>query len=632
MITLTARLGVRYNAIGRTLPVGTEDQDYISKFNHQSEERTLPALEIGIALAAIKPLASSLYSLAKGIVLKNLGETSVAKLSACLTHRAKDISQVKTLLCLEQPVLITDFYSPQYIIDPVGERKALHGPEEIREFRRIVIAGVAGQGKSILFRYLALHELANKRLPLFVELRNYEHAKSIRALLFTEIATLGFPAEDTVLDLLLDSKTCTLLLDAFDEIPHTLQTKARKEIEDLARKHETCNILVSTRPTLSIESSNLFRVAKLDNLRPDEAKLALRNMCSDTDDVGEIEQELKDANHRIAGLLTTPLMVALLLLHHRLSGEFPETEQAFFGDLFDVLLRRHDQTKGYLRKRYSTASELELHDMFGYTSFACRQKGAVALPRNELVKVVDSGRDFYCKDFDSGKVLQDIIEGTNLVLEEGASCRFAHKAIQEFYAARFLTAQPDEDVRTFLSNRIQSWEQWEQLLEFIELINPNIFYKYFLIPHIGAVAFDDESKRLPDDWVPSKKTYVKIFGRDTIGVRDGNPMLFGCAHSTIFYLFKRRRTIIQPVVAATEELNWAEVPDDNSSEIVPTEFVPWTNGEDSFKLYTMKFLLEQQCGDHLRNALKPYLLSTIGDAKKAYQLVDLRAEQGGFFA
>jgi len=592
----------------------------------------LPALEIGMALAAIKPLASSLYSHAKGIVTKNLGEMSVAKLSACLTHRAKDISQVKTLLCLEQPVLITDFYSPQYIIDPAGERKALHGPDQIKEFRRIVIAGVAGQGKSILFRYLALHELANKRLPLFIELRNYEHAKSIRALLLTEIATLGFPADDAVLDLLLDSETCTLYLDAFDEIPHTLQTKARKEVEDLARKHETCTVLVSTRPTLSIESSNLFRVAKLDNLQPAEAKDALRKMCSDSDDVVEIEKELQDANHRIASLLTTPLMVALLLLHHRLSGEFPETEQAFFGDLFDVLLRRHDQTKGYLRKRHSIASELELHDMFGYTSFSCRQKGAVAMARNELVNVVDSGKNFYCKEFDSGKVLQDIIDGTNLILEEGASCRFAHKAIQEFYAARFLTAQPDEDVKTFLNNRIESWEQWEQLLEFIELINPNIFYKYFLIPHIGMLAFDDESKRIADDWVPSKKTYVKIFGLDTIGVRNGKPILFGSAHLTICYPFKRSREIFQPFVTAVSEMNWAEIPDDNSNDVAPQEFVPWTNGEDSFRLFTMKFLLEQSCGDQLRTALKPYLVSSLGIAKKAYQLVDLRSEQGGFFA
>ena len=596
------------------------------------KESPLPAFEIGVALAAIRPLASSLFDHAKDIISKNIGEMNAANLSRGLTHRAQDISQVKTLLCLEQPVLITDFYSPQYIIDPAGERRALHSPDSIKEFRRLVVAGVAGQGKSILFRYLALHELANKRLPLFIELRNFEHAKSERNLLLTEIETLGFVRDVAILDFLLDSGSCALYLDAFDEIPHTLQSKARKEIEDIARKHETCTILVSTRPTLSIESSNLFRVAKLDNLRPGEAKTTLRKMCAESDDIQKVERELEDANHRIANLLTTPLMVALLLLHHRLSGEFPETEQAFFGDLFDVLLRRHDQTKGYLRKRHSTASELELHDIFGYTSFACRRKGAVVMARPELIKVVDAGREFYRKEYDSGQVLQDVIEGTNLLLEEGASCRFAHKAIQEFYAARFLTTQPDENVQQFLNNRIQKWEHWEQLLEFVELINPNVFYKYFLIPHVGVLAFNDQSKRISDDWVPSKKTYVKIFGRDTIGVKDGKAILFGSAHTTTYYLLKRSRDLFKPVVEAANQIDWTKIPDDDGNVIDSEEFVPWTNGEDSFRLFTLEFLLDQPCGDQLREVLKPHVLSTLKSVKDAYELVDLRSDQNDFFA
>lgn len=591
----------------------------------------MATFEIALALAAIKPLASSLFQQAKTIVSKNIAEMSAAKLSHGLTHRAQDISQVKTLLCLEQPVLITDFYSPQHIIDPSGERRALQSPDSIKEFRRLVVAGVAGQGKSILFRYLALHDLANKRLPLFIELRNFDHAKSVRNLLLTEIETLGFVSNDEILDFLLDSGRCILYLDAFDEIPHTLQSKARKEIEDIARKHATCTILVSTRPTLSIESSNLFRVAKLDNLRPEEAKAALRKMCAESDDVQKIEQELENANHRIANLLTTPLMVALLLLHHRLSGEFPETEQAFFGDLFDVLLRRHDQTKGYLRKRHSAASELELHDMFGYTSFACRQKGAVVMARSELVKVVDSGREFYRKDYDSGQVLQDIIEGTNLLLEEGASCRFAHKAIQEFYAARFLIGQPDQNIQQFLNNRIQKWEQWEQLLEFIELINPNVFYKYFLIPHVGVLAFNDQSKRLAEDWVPSKKTYVKVFGRDTIGVKDGTAVLFGSAHTTTCYLLKRSRDLFHPVIEALNQIDWSEIPDDDGNE-VDAEFVPWTNGGTSFRLFKMAFLFEQACGDQLREVLKPHLISALKKVEECYDLVDLRSDQDEFFA
>ena len=56
------------------------------------KDSPLAALEIGMALAAIKPLASSLFDHAKTIISKNMGEMSASKLSRGLTHRAQDIS------------------------------------------------------------------------------------------------------------------------------------------------------------------------------------------------------------------------------------------------------------------------------------------------------------------------------------------------------------------------------------------------------------------------------------------------------------------------------------------------------------------------------------------------------------
>ncbi len=78
--------------------------------------------------------------------------------------------------------------------------------------------------------------------------------------MLTEIDALGFPNDEIVLDSLLESGECTLYLDAFDEVPHNLQSLVRKQIEDIARKHIPCSIFISTRPTLSIESIQSFRV------------------------------------------------------------------------------------------------------------------------------------------------------------------------------------------------------------------------------------------------------------------------------------------------------------------------------------------------------------------------------------
>jgi hypothetical protein len=604
----------------------------MTKQTSTQKDEELSGLEIGIALAAIRPLATDIYDAAKNFCGDRIKKTNASRLVACLSNRAKDISQVKTLLCLEQPVLITDFYSSQHVIDPSGNRVPVTSPEVLREHRRVVLAGVAGQGKSILFRYLALHDIANKKLPLFIELRNFEHTKSLRELLLSEIETLGFPKDEVVLDYLLEKGECTLYLDAFDEVPYSLQTQARKQIEDIARKHIPCSIFISTRPTLSIEASNHFRVFRLDNLMPQEAKSALRRMCSEKDDVSIVETELEKANHRIAKLLTTPLMVALLLLHHRLSGEFPETEQAFFGDLFDVLLRRHDQTKGYLRKRHSNASEIELLDLFGYSSFATRQKGVIDIQRGALIQICEEAKEFYSKSYDASGALQDIIEGTNLLLEEGASCRFAHKAVQEFYAAKFLSAQPEDNVQQFLRNRIRKWDHWEQMLEFIELINPHMFYKHFLIPHAGWIAFGDEEKRIGEGWMPGKKVYQTVFGADTIGIRDKGLFLFGAGHVSKFYLMRQDRRLPQVLSEIARELDWNEIPEEDREESDAVEFHPWTNGKNDVKFYRLGYLLEQKCGDFVRTQLTPVLHAAFAEIDTAYKFVAHRAEKKDFFA
>ena len=52
----------------------------------------------------------------------------------------------------------------------------------------------------------------------------------------------------------------------------------------------------------------------------------------------------------VAEVLTTPLLVALMVVRFRIEGTIPETEMAFFSDLFDLLVRRHDQWKSGFRR------------------------------------------------------------------------------------------------------------------------------------------------------------------------------------------------------------------------------------------------------------------------------------------
>ena len=587
----------------------------------------MPALEIGLVLAAIKPFVEGLYGAGKAVISEQLKNTSADRVIKQLSARARDVSEVKTLLCLERPIFLTEFYSPQYILDPKGDRVELTNPDVFGCENRMIVAGVAGQGKSILFRYLVLHELARRNLPLYIELRNYEHTESLEDLLLAELNSLGLPCDQTSMHYFFSAGKCALYLDAFDEVPPGKQSKARKQIEDLARKYPELRVFVSSRPSLGIEGSPLFRVSRLDSLKPEEAKKTLFKMCDTTDNIDKIKKELGSASSRITDLLTTPLMVTLLLLHFRLSGEFPETEQAFFGDLFDVLLRRHDQTKGYTRQKNSDASELELQHLFGYMSFASRQQGLVEMPRDIFLQISEDGKKFYGKDYSSDGALNDIVKGTNLILEEGANCRYAHKAIQEFYAAKFLIGQSEEHIKKFLGNRIRGWAQWSQMLEFVELISQYHFYQHFLIPHVSWIAFGVEGKRIEAGWKPSKKVFEKVFGDDQVGVRGSKLMFYGPAHMSKFYLLRNEyshKNIIRAIKSIDADLIKFSVPENPMDTKI-------FDIEDHPNFVTMNTLFSSEHGDMLRDAYEPFLRRAIECVKSYYSFVDYRHQQGDFF-
>lgn len=590
----------------------------------------LGPLEIGAILTGAKLVASDMYTKAKGLIGRKEQEWTTTTVQRGLTSRVQEFSEVKTVLFLESPVLLTEFYAEQHLELPDGTKVKIRSCIDLDHFPRLLISGVAGQGKSMLFRFLALRELQLRRVPLFVELRHYVSFGNLNKFLANEVGNLGFDEDDETLAAVMRLPEVTVFLDAFDEIPPSHQMRARKEIDDLCRRYPTARILVSTRPSLTLESSPFFRVAKISQLDVEDAVHALGCMCDENDDINSMIDSIRSPSNNLEELLVTPLMVALLLLHHRLTGEFPETEQAFYGDLFDVLLRRHDQTKGYKRERYSNASEIELGELFGYLAFCFRKEGALEVSRDSLVKRADNAREFHDRQFDAAGAIDDIIHGTNLILEEGAVCRFAHKSVQEFYAARFLLAQSEHQIELFLSNRVKAWGDWEQMLQFTATLNRCMFIKYFLRRHVGWIAFQDEHQEIDRGWIPANRVFDAVFGDDTIYIHDAKVLFFGWSHNSVFFPFRNRKVLDDSIFHFLNKVDWARVPPDpgfgNGHNLSHLKDV----GED-LRPFTFSHLLKQPFGSELRRVLKKSFDDVIPRILQAYEFMARRESSDDLF-
>lgn len=366
---------------------------------------------------------------------------------------------------------------------PVLLRGKLTTPTDLESFdgKRVVIAGNVGQGKSILLRFLARQETISYRarttppIPLFVELRRLQRTEGISGLLVRQLAGMGIPTSDGGLNALLEHQTFSLLLDGFDEVPDSEKSAVIDQLERLGTRHPKLTIFVTSRPrTSGIERLAGFEVAELPTL-DDRSRRGVILSQFGSGRAATAEKLLSElAASPIESLLTTPLMVALLIIHYSAYGKLPVERESFHEDLFDALLRRHDAAKpGFVRVRKSKLSDSTLRVWFDRISFRALERGQFAWDRREATDLVAKAVPLRGEASSADDVLDDISSITSLILEEGGEYRFAHKLIMEYHSASCVRAAPMSSAKRFYNTLATSpkWKTWQQTLEFCSRID-----------------------------------------------------------------------------------------------------------------------------------------------------------------
>lgn len=439
-------------------------------------------LAAAAAKKGLKNVVDDVYGLLKRSLKHKVKLWSVRGKIDRLYHKIRTVRYVKTIWQVEKAVDLAKFYCPSRV-DIDGQRKQIDDISDLPG-RHIVIRGSVGQGKSIFLRYLTARELVKgNAIPLFVELRRIGRGRSLRDHLLEELESLGLKMDSELLYFLCKQGKLVLFLDAFDEIEEQQRTGLVEEIEHLCKRYDCLRVIISSRPHSGIENSTFFSVHDLSPLKGDEYEDVIRRMSDRSSSSKEVISGVKRTG--IDALLTTPLMVALLLVRYRIDQSIPENMIAFYEDLFYLLLRRHDKTKaGYVRPRKSNVSDLALKQLFDAICYLDRKKAPGRLTVQDLQGSAEEACTLLNVSADVTNVVADIIEITCLILEEGGECRFVHKSVQEFHAASFVSDQTDEGARQFYRGMLQRWREWRAELFFLSQIDQYRFQKWFLIPDV----------------------------------------------------------------------------------------------------------------------------------------------------
>lgn len=384
----------------------------------------------------------------------------------------------------EESVSLYEFYVPPHLAN-AKEKKVfqVRNLEDIKAHRKILISGIVGQGKSVLMRHLAISQvLEHNKIPLFYELRYLQKGQNLEHVLkqlFSE--WLNIKSQKLIEYVLLTGQV-TLFFDGFDEIHIDDMPKIVLGLEGLLRKYPNLNFVVSSRPENVIDSSTIFQNFQIQKLDFNAQKNIVNALLKDKKMQVAVISGIESSNIEVKDALITPLMVNLFVFIYKHEKIIPEHVKDFYDRLFDLVLRKHDNTKiDFKRDRATKLDNKSLRKILQLISYMCCKQQVFAFDESVFRRLVERAIQINKLECSVDDLIYDLTGVLCFIVREGYLFAFIHKSIPEYFAAEFIRDKGEPEK---LYHEIYiKYDQYEKVAEFLRVID-EYNYNHFLLNRI----------------------------------------------------------------------------------------------------------------------------------------------------
>ncbi len=242
---------------------------------------------------------------------------------------------VKTLLSQERPLPLLDIYV--HLNLTCGESTLADDDliSQLEVYRRVVITGLAGSGKSMFGKYLTICRFENGRgtIPIFVELRqlNSFTTKNLLPYIHQSCADAGNIVTYDQFELALRTGGLLLMLDGFDEVDFTHRDSISKQILEISVKYPKAPIVVSSRPDNKFASWQNFFTFKVEPLTKKQVFELIDKVDYDLGVKQRFSRQVDDKLYEShTSFLQSPLLSSIMLL------TYERKRRSLFGKLIPV--------------------------------------------------------------------------------------------------------------------------------------------------------------------------------------------------------------------------------------------------------------------------------------------------------
>lgn len=394
-------------------------------------------------------------------------------------------SYLNTIVFPNQQVRLTELYLPltlknnvqgkteEYVIDKF--------PMEFLSINKVLLVDTAGMGKSTLLKYLFLACVGeNVGIPVFVELRRLNSATHIYNEVVKELTSLEDKIDKAFIDQLINRGDFIFFFDGFDEIPSNEKEQVLKDLNSFIKKAGKNTFIITSRPETALTSLGSFQQFNIKPLEEDEAYEFIKTYDKDGELSKVLIKELEEGGQakNLMQFLTNPLMVSLLYKAYAHKQMLPFKKHAFYRQVYDALFEEHDLTKmtAFVRDKKCGLDSDAFHAILRQFGYDTIKLGKVEYDKDELVHLINQAKVNYPKtDFSTTKFIDDLKTTVPLFAHEGNYYRWAHKSIQEYFAACFIFCDSKEKQENILLKMYEKPIRYNNVLD----IYYDIDYKTF---------------------------------------------------------------------------------------------------------------------------------------------------------
>ncbi|EAS51584.1 conserved hypothetical protein [Aurantimonas manganoxydans SI85-9A1] len=417
-----------------------------------------------------------------------------------ISRETKNFTKIKTLVLPEKQLNLKDIY-----VGPiVNFHEELLSYDEIlyrfiRE-RRVVVTGIAGQGKSLLLKSLFLDACTIDIgfVPVFIELRQYAGEDfSVEAAILDRLNGLTKQHSEEFLQALLQNGSFLVMLDGYDEVPPAVRDHVQRQIMRFSDTFDRCAVVITSRPLQEFNSWHSFLESQICDYTPEQAADVINKIPIDEQVKKEFLSKINpDFLEKYGKLLKNPLLIGMMFLTFWKNNHIPDKEHLIYEKSFETFYTAHDNTKFlYKRRFHCLVAEDDFKRIWQTFCFVSYMRNQYRFDINKFLELGEKATKMDNINVDLREFFKDLSESICMLIQDGESYTFMHRSYQEYFAARQFVENSNNAY--FEAFAVASYRFSDDMQNFTRWINRNGFREKYVLPAARIIV--RRHKELEDD-------------------------------------------------------------------------------------------------------------------------------------